>query len=248
MNLSFLSVRNVAWALCLHLSRRRGCARAESWMAGRARQASLYLSRFTDQSRRSGRGGECARGSTGAVIISPWISHPFQDGTSQTLFSPDQALKVFVSQAWNSPPRTCVVGSGARTGKGVPLTILREQPYPCFTLLKQRRAPMPLPTPRKQPALEDAAPGIARAQDLDLNLDDRGSSSAGNSNGNAEESDDDDGAIARLFSIGGIKRRRRSDNHQDTNGREAVRTRPKQPQRRRFWACMQHVLFVTHTK
>ena len=196
--------------------------------------AFIYLDVRINLEGRDEGGGVCPW-ITGAVIISPWISHPFQDGTSQTLFSPDQTLKIFVSQAWNSPPRTCVVGSGARRGKGVPLTILREQPYPCFTLLKQRRAPMPLPTPRTQPALEDAAPGLARAQDLDLDLDDRGSSSAGNSNLNAEESDDDDGAIARLFSIGGIKRRRRSDNHQDTNGREAVRTRPKQPQRRRFW-------------
>lgn len=99
--------------------------------------------------------------------------------------------------------------------------------------IPQRHATrVPLPQPCEQPALEKMEMEISGSTGLQ-DYDDKGSSSAGNGTGsgsgigncNSEESDDDDDddAIARLFSIGGVKRRRISDSHQQANDRDSVR-------------------------
>lgn len=79
--------------------------------------------------------------------------------------------------------------------------------------------------PRKQLlALMDDVAGSGGTHDLDgRGYPSNGNASGENSGNGDNESDDDDDAIARLFSVGGLKRKRSSDSRQQTGDGGEVR-------------------------
>ncbi|CAM9996895.1 unnamed protein product [Ectocarpus sp. 12 AP-2014] len=86
-----------------------------------------------------------------------------------------------------------------------------------------RRDPIEAESDEQLLALMDDVAGSGGIHDLDGRGNSSNSNASGGNSGNGDdESDDDDDAIARLFSVGGLKRKRSSDSRQQAgDGGEA---------------------------